>query len=128
MSRRPSGLPTTYLKVRAARDMTRLLAFWIAHRAELASLFGQHVLLVAGSVSIAVVLGVPLGIFSARRPRLASPLMAIASIVQTIPSLAMFGFLLPVPLVGGVGGGRGPLVLVLVGLVPVGRVAVVGCG
>src|SRR4051812_12494188 len=111
-----------------SRDMRPLIIFWIAHRAELASLLGQHVLLVAGSTLAAVALGVPLGIFSARRPRLASPLMAVAGIVQTIPSLAMFGFLLPVPLIGGVGGGRGPLVLVLVGLVPVGRVAVVGCG
>ena len=49
--------------------MTRLVAFWIAHRAELASLFGQHVLLVAGSTLVAVALGVPLGVFSARRDR-----------------------------------------------------------
>src|SRR4051794_1724072 len=106
--------------------MTRLLAFWIAHRAELASLFGQHVLLVAGSVSIAVVLGVPLGIFSARRPRLASPLMAVASIVQTIPSLAMFGFLLPVPLVGGVGARAALVVLILYGLLPFVRTTIAG--
>src|SRR4051812_10287004 len=106
--------------------MTRLFAFWIAHRIELASLFGQHVLLVAGSVSIAVVLGVPLGIFSARRPRLASPLMAVASIVQTIPSLAMFGFLLPVPLVGGVGARAALVVLILYGLLPIVRTTIAG--
>src|SRR4051812_8267801 len=106
--------------------MTRLFAFWIAHRIELASLFGQHVLLVAGSVSIAVVLGVPLGIFSARRPRLASPLMAVASIVQTIPSLAMFGFLLPVPVIGGVGARAALLVLILYGLLPIVRTTIAG--
>src|SRR4051794_22268994 len=106
--------------------MTRLLSFWLSHRAELASLFGQHVLLVAGSVSIAVVLGVPLGIFSARRPRLASPLMAVASIVQTIPSLAMFGFLLPVPLVGGVGARAALVVLILYGLLPFVRTTIAG--
>src|SRR6476469_1895862 len=106
--------------------MRSLIAFWIAHRAELASLFGQHVLLVAGSTLIAVALGVPLGIFSARRPRLASPLMAVASLVQTIPSLAMLGFLLPVPLVGGVGARAAIVVLILYGLLPIVRTTITG--
>jgi osmoprotectant transport system permease protein len=106
--------------------MARLVAFWLSHRVELASLVGQHVLLVAGSTSIAVALGVPLGIFSARRPRLASPLMAVASIVQTIPSLAMFGFLLPVPLVGGVGARAALVVLILYGLLPIVRTTIAG--
>jgi osmoprotectant transport system permease protein len=106
--------------------MSRLLSFWLSHRTELASLFGQHVLLVAGSTLVAVALGVPLGIFSARRPRLASPLMAVASIVQTIPSLAMFGFLLPVPFVGGVGARAALVVLILYGLLPVVRTTIAG--
>jgi osmoprotectant transport system permease protein len=106
--------------------MTRLLSFWLSHRAELASLVGQHVLLVAGSTLVAVALGVPLGIFSARRPRLASPLMAVASIVQTIPSLAMFGFLLPVPLIGGVGARAALVVLILYGLLPIVRTTIAG--
>jgi osmoprotectant transport system permease protein len=106
--------------------MRSLLAFWIAHRAELASLFGQHVLLVAGSTMVAIALGVPLGIFSARRPRLASPLMALASIVQTIPSLAMFGFLLPVPFIGGVGAGEAWVVLILYGLLTIVRTTIAG--
>src|SRR3979490_3203679 len=106
--------------------MSHLIAFWIAHRAELASLFGQHVLLVAGSTIVAVVIGVPLGIFPARRPRLASPLMAVASIVQTIPSLAMFGFLLPVPFIGGVGARAAVVVLILYGLLPIVRTTITG--
>jgi osmoprotectant transport system permease protein len=106
--------------------MSALLGFWIAHRAELASLFGQHVLLVAGSTLVAVALGVPLGIFSSRRPRLAAPLMAVANIVQTIPSLAMFGFLLPVPLVGGVGARAAVVVLILYGLLPIVRTTIAG--
>jgi osmoprotectant transport system permease protein len=106
--------------------MRSLVTFWIAHRAELASLLGQHVLLVAGSTLAAVALGVPLGIFSARRPRLASPLMAVAGIVQTIPSLAMFGFLLPVPLVGGVGARAALVVLILYGLLPIVRTTIAG--
>jgi len=106
--------------------MTRLIAFWLSHRAELAALFGQHVLLVAGSTLVAVAMGVPLGIFAARRPRLAAPLMAVASIVQTVPSLAMFGFLLPVPLVGGVGARAAVVVLILYGLLPIVRTTIAG--
>jgi osmoprotectant transport system substrate-binding protein/osmoprotectant transport system permease protein len=106
--------------------MSALLRFWSAHRAELASLFGQHVLLVAVSTTIAIAIGVPLGIFSSRRPRLAAPLMAIASVVQTIPSLAMFGFLLPVPFVGGVGARAALLVLTLYGVLPIVRTTIAG--
>src|SRR5947209_8497473 len=106
--------------------MSRLFTFWLSHRAELATLLGQHVLLVAVSTLVAVALGVPLGVFAARRPRLASPLMAIASIVQTVPSLAMFGFLLPVPFVGGVGARAALLVLTLYGVLPIGRTTIAG--
>ncbi len=106
--------------------MRNLLTFWIAHRVELASLLGQHVMLVAASTLVAVALGVPLGVFGARRPRLASPLMAVASIVQTIPSLAMFGFLLPVPLVGGVGARAALVVLTLYGILPIVRMTIAG--
>ena len=106
--------------------MTRLIAFWLGHRSELATLLGQHVLLVAGSTFVSVALGVPLGILAARRPRLAAPLIAITSIVQTIPSLAMFGFLLPVPLVGGVGARAALVVLILYGLLPIVRTTIAG--
>src|SRR5262249_40488201 len=103
-----------------------LLAFWSSHRAELLSLLAQHVLLVALSTPVAVALAVPLGIFAARRPRLAAPLTGIANIVQTIPSLAMFGFLLPVPLVGGVGARAALVVLTLYGLLPIVRTTIAG--
>src|SRR6476646_8657542 len=106
--------------------MSSLFAFWAAHRSELAGLLGQHVLLVVSATVAAAAIGVPLGVFAARRPRLASPLMAIASIVQTIPSLAMFGFLLPVPLVGGVGARAALVVLILYGLLPIVRTTIAG--
>ena len=80
--------------------MTRLFVFWSSHRAELAGLLAQHVLLVAASTAIAVAIGVPLGIFASRRPRLSAPIVGLANIVQTVPSLAMFGFLLPLPFIG----------------------------
>src|SRR4029079_19748836 len=91
------------------------------HRAETTALLGQHVLLVAISTLAAVVVGVPLGIFAARRPRLASPIFGVANIVQTIPILAMFGFLLPVPLIGGVGARAAIVVLILYGLLAIAR-------
>src|SRR6476646_8787904 len=106
--------------------MKALFAFWIAHRGELATLLGQHVVLVTASTVVAVAAGVPLGIFSARRPRLASPLIGLASVVQTIPSLAMFGFLLPVPFVGGVGARAALVVLILYGLLPIVRTTIAG--
>jgi osmoprotectant transport system permease protein len=106
--------------------MTSLLTFWSAHRAELASLFGQHVLLVATSTAAAIAIGVPLGIFASRRPRLSAPIVGIANIVQTIPSLAMFGFLLPVPLIGGVGARAAIVVLILYGLLPIVRTTIAG--
>src|SRR5467141_3256672 len=63
---------------------------------------------------------------TARRPRLAAPLVGIANIVQTVPSLAMFGFLLPVPYVGGVGARAAIVVLILYGLLPIVRTTIAG--
>src|SRR5215831_16872683 len=103
-----------------------VVRFWLSHVQELATLIGQHVLLVAVSTAVAVAIGVPLGVLAARRPRLASPLVAIANIVQTIPSLAMFGFLLPVPFIGGVGARAALAVLVLYALLPIVRSTIVG--
>jgi osmoprotectant transport system permease protein len=106
--------------------MKAVLTFWALHRGELAALLGQHVLLVATATLAAVALGVPLGIFAARRPRVAAPIVAFANIVQTVPSLAMFGFLLPVPLVGGVGARAALVVLILYGLLPIVRTTIAG--
>ncbi len=106
--------------------MPAVIAFWASHRAELAALLGQHVVLVATATLIAVSLGVPTGIFAARRPRVAAPIVGFANVVQTVPSLAMFGFLLPVPLVGGVGARAALVVLILYGLLPIVRTTLAG--
>jgi osmoprotectant transport system permease protein len=103
-----------------------LFTFWSTHRDELLMLLGQHIVLVLLSTTVAVAIGVPLGIFAARRPRLATPLVGFANIVQTIPSLAMFGFLLPVPLLGGVGARAAIVVLILYGLLPILRTTIAG--
>ena len=106
--------------------MNGLFAFWASHRAELATLVGQHVLLVTLATIVAVAIGVPLGILAARRPGLSAPIVAAANIVQTVPSLAMFGFLLPVPLIGGVGARAAAVVLILYGLLPIIRTTIAG--
>jgi osmoprotectant transport system permease protein len=103
-----------------------VVRFWLSHQEELVTFVGQHVLLVAVSTAVAVAIGVPLGILAAWRPRLAAPLVAVANVVQTIPSLAMFGFLLPVPLLGGVGARAALTVLVLYALLPIVRSTLVG--
>jgi osmoprotectant transport system substrate-binding protein/osmoprotectant transport system permease protein len=82
--------------------------------------------LVVVATTVAAAIGVPLGVFAARRPRLAAPLMATASVVQTVPSLAMFGFLLPVPLIGGVGARAALVVLILYGVLPIVRTTIAG--
>jgi osmoprotectant transport system substrate-binding protein/osmoprotectant transport system permease protein len=106
--------------------MNRLFTFWLTHRGELAVLLSQHVLLVAISTLVAIAIGLPLGIFAARRPRLGAPLVGLANIVQTVPSLAMFGFLLPVPFIGGVGARAAIVVLILYGLLPIVRTTIAG--
>src|SRR3984957_16303507 len=108
------------------QTLMAVIRFWLTHRGQLASAFGQHVLIVAVSTLVAVAVGVPLAIFAARRPRLSAPLVAIANVVQTVPSLAMFGFLLPVPLLGGVGTRAAIVVLMLYGLLPILRTTIAG--
>jgi osmoprotectant transport system permease protein len=104
----------------------RLLQFLAAHRAEFLGLLLQHVVLVGASTAAAIAIGVPVGVFAARQPRVAAPLVWFANVVQTIPSLAMFGFLLPLPFVGGLGARVAIVVLILYALLPIIRTTVAG--
>ena len=63
----------------------------------------RHLFLVASSTLIAILVGLPAGVIAAHRPRIGRPLLAVASIAQTVPSLALLGFLLPIPFIGGIG-------------------------
>ena len=63
----------------------------------------QHVWLVLIATAIAIAIALPLGILITRRKRLRGPLLGIANVMQTIPSLALFGFLIPAPWIGGIG-------------------------
>ena len=93
---------------------------------EIVSVSGEHVLLVGSAVLIATALGAPLAIALTRTPRWRRWTLAAVSIVQTIPSLALFGVLLPIPLIGGIGKRTAIIVLALYALLPIMRNMVVG--
>ena len=99
--------------------MSELARFFWERRSEIAALTGQHLLLVVASAAIAVAIGVPLGVVLTRRPRLSRPVLGAANVVQTIPSLALFGFLIPIPLLGGIGARTAIVALVVYGILPI---------
>jgi len=89
----------------------------------------EHLWLVGISTLFAVLIGLPLGIMIAHRPRLNKPVLAGANIIQTIPSLALFGFLLPVPWLGQRADRLAILALTLYALLPIIRNTYTGiCG
>jgi len=96
-----------------------LPAYFWERRAEIVALTGEHVVLVLVSTALAVAIGVPLGVALTRRPRLARPVLGFANVVQTIPSLALFGFLIPMPLIGGIGARTAIAALVVYALLPI---------
>jgi osmoprotectant transport system permease protein len=93
---------------------------------EMAQLTGEHFVLVLSSMAIAVAAGLPLGILLTRRASLRTPLLGFANIMQTIPSLALFGFLIPIPFIGGIGKRTAIVALVLYALLPLLRNTLVG--
>jgi len=104
----------------------RLLSFWMSHGEELAAMIERHLFLVLWSTTIAMAIGLPAGIVAAHRPRIGRPLLAAASIAQTIPSLALLGFLLPLPFIGGIGPRIGIVALILYALLPIVRSTAAG--
>ncbi len=93
---------------------------------DVAELTGEHVVLVAVSSGIAIMIGILLGIVGTRHAALRRISVTVASVLQTIPSLALFGFLLPVPLIGGIGKHTAIICLILYSLLPVLRNTIVG--
>jgi osmoprotectant transport system permease protein len=77
-----------------------MLHFLFSHKMEVLGLTAEHLWLVSISMLLAVAIGVPTGIALTRRPRLERPVLGINNVIQTIPSLALLGFLLPVPWLG----------------------------
>ncbi|MGH9558987.1 MAG: ABC transporter permease [Bryobacteraceae bacterium] len=86
----------------------------------------QHLVLVLTSMVIAIVIAVPLGIALTRRARWKKPVMGFANALETIPSLALFGFLIPLPFIGGIGPRTAIVALVAYALLPILRNTLVG--
>jgi osmoprotectant transport system permease protein len=100
--------------------------YFLQHRAEILSATLAHMLLVVISMSIAIAIAVPLGMLSVHNRVLRSVSLTIANIFQTIPSLALFGFLIPIPFIGGIGKRTAIVALVLYALLPILRNTFVG--
>lgn len=100
--------------------------FFIEHREEILSATLDHVWLVLIAMLIAIVISVPLGMFIVYHKALRTLALGIASILQTIPSLALFGFLIPIPFIGGIGKRTAIVALVLYALLPILRNTYVG--
>lgn len=95
-----------------------VLQFILQNRSQVLELTLEHLWLVGFSTLLAMLVGIPLGIAIAHRPRLNKPVLATANIIQTIPSLALFGFLLPVPWLGDRADRLAILALTLYALLP----------
>jgi osmoprotectant transport system permease protein len=76
------------------------LNFLFTHKREVAMLTGEHLWLVGVSMLLAILIGVPLGILLTREPKLKTLVLGSTNVIQTIPSLALFGLLLPLPWLG----------------------------
>lgn len=96
-----------------------LLHFFVENRGQILELTAEHLWLVGISTLLAVLVGIPLGIVSAHWPVWNRPVLGTANIIQTIPSLALFGFLLPVPWLGDRADRLAILALTLYALLPV---------
>jgi osmoprotectant transport system permease protein len=93
--------------------------FILQNHGQVLELTLEHLRLVGFSTLFAMLIGIPLGITIAHRPRFNKPVLASANIIQTIPSLALFGFLIPVPWIGGIGASTAIVALSLYALLPI---------
>ena len=100
--------------------MTRALAI------EIARTTAEHVGIVAAAVAAAIVIGIPLAIACLRLRRTGNAVLRVIDVVQTIPALALFGVLIPVPFIGGIGARTAIVALVLYSLLPIVRNTVTG--
>jgi osmoprotectant transport system permease protein len=96
-----------------------LLEFFLKQRQEILQSSIEHVWLVGMAMLLAVAIGVPLGVLVTRRPWLSRPILGGANVAETIPSLALFGFLLPVPWLGGRADRMAIAALTLYALLPI---------
>jgi osmoprotectant transport system permease protein len=95
--------------------------FFYKNRGQILSLTLEHLWLVGVAIGIAIVVGIPLGILVSRKSWLRKPILGSTSVLQTIPSLALFGFLLPAPWLGEQADRLAIVALVLYALLPIVR-------
>ena len=95
-----------------------LWQFMLENHNEILELTLEHLWLVGISTLLAVLVGIPLGILITRWPALNKPVLGSANVIQTIPSLALFGFLLPAPWIGARADRLAILALALYALLP----------
>ena len=100
--------------------------FIFTHKREVATLTGEHLWLVGISMLLAIAVGVPLGILLTRRPKWKAVVLGSTNVIQTIPSLALFGLLLPLPWLGARADRLAIVALALYALLPIVRNTYVG--
>ncbi len=100
--------------------------FFLGHRSEILEATLAHLFLVVTAMAFAIAIGLPLGLLIVHRPTLRHISLGVASVFQTIPSLALFGFLIPIPFIGGIGRRTAIVALVLYALLPILRNTYVG--
>lgn len=103
-----------------------VVEFFLKHRREIATLSAEHLWLVAVSMALAIAIGVPLGILLTRRPGWRAIILGSNNVIQTIPSLALFGLLLPLPWLGVRADRLTIVALTLYALLPIVRNTYVG--
>jgi len=100
--------------------------FFLGHRSEIFHATLDHLTLVVIAMDIAIAMAVPLGMLIVQHRHLRAFALGLASVFQTIPSLALFGFLIPIPFIGGIGRRTAIVALVLYALLPILRNTYVG--
>ena len=106
--------------------MTGFWTFLAEHHSEILGATLEHVELVVIAMAFAILIGVPLGMFIVQRAKLRAIALGIAGVFQTIPSLALFGFLIPIPFIGGIGQRTAIVALTVYALLPILRNTCVG--
>jgi len=96
-----------------------VIRFMLQNRTQVVELTLEHLWLVGISTAFAMAIGIPLGMLIAHRPKFNKPVLTGANVIQTIPSLALFGFLLPVPWLGARSDRLAILALTLYALLPI---------
>jgi osmoprotectant transport system permease protein len=103
-------------------------AFLAQHGAEIARLTFEHIWLTASAMLFACAIGLPLGVLLTRKQAFARPVIGVANVLQTIPSLALFGLLLPVPFLGDRAARLAIVALTAYALLPILRNTYAGIG